>query len=464
MEILDLALERYPIDENRVILTGHSMGGHGTWHIGTTHADRFAAIVPSAGWASFQTYVPWFLRRDELNFPPELERIFDAMAAPDRAEKMLPNLRNTPVLAVHGGDDDNVPPTHGRYLTSQLEALGYDVQYWEEAGMGHWWDKYPGIPGADCVDGLRIRQFMKEQVRDPYPRHVTYVSYDTQNNDSMYWIKNIHCEDPLKRVYIDAVWEQDGSIKIYAENVKVFKFEIGSDCPYPSPGTIYINNENIHYDNDTNYFVFSHFMWESISIDEMLAGGIENESGVLIKNVYYKPFILVPGTSGTAAQNDLNLEIARDITYRWWYRGNGYAKIVPDTELFEQQASFNEYNLIIIGEYRSNFIFQDVSQNSPFLPLPSEETWYVDSGNLALNFECESPYNTNALAHVIFGTSIDGLRLSGSLTPLYSGSCLPTLLAFDEGVWTSGLAGVMLAAVSIKHRLPEMDNTYHHLE
>jgi S-formylglutathione hydrolase FrmB len=30
-------------------LTGHSMGGHGTWHLGVHDAGRFAVIGPSAG-------------------------------------------------------------------------------------------------------------------------------------------------------------------------------------------------------------------------------------------------------------------------------------------------------------------------------------------------------------------------------------------------------------------------------
>ena len=32
------------------------MGGHGTWHVGVTFPDRFAAIAPSAGWVSFWSY------------------------------------------------------------------------------------------------------------------------------------------------------------------------------------------------------------------------------------------------------------------------------------------------------------------------------------------------------------------------------------------------------------------------
>ena len=40
----------------RTYLTGHSMGGHGTWHLGVTFPDRFAAIAPGRGWISMWSY------------------------------------------------------------------------------------------------------------------------------------------------------------------------------------------------------------------------------------------------------------------------------------------------------------------------------------------------------------------------------------------------------------------------
>ena len=43
-------------DPDRIYLTGHSMGGHGTWHLAANDPDRWAAIAPSAGWISFDTY------------------------------------------------------------------------------------------------------------------------------------------------------------------------------------------------------------------------------------------------------------------------------------------------------------------------------------------------------------------------------------------------------------------------
>ena len=52
LEVLNLAQADLRTDRRRTYLTGHSMGGHGTWIVGVTFPDRFAAIAPSAGWIS----------------------------------------------------------------------------------------------------------------------------------------------------------------------------------------------------------------------------------------------------------------------------------------------------------------------------------------------------------------------------------------------------------------------------
>jgi predicted peptidase len=47
--LLDGVLASHPIDEDRVILTGFSMGGFGTCEWAYRSPDRFAALVPVAG-------------------------------------------------------------------------------------------------------------------------------------------------------------------------------------------------------------------------------------------------------------------------------------------------------------------------------------------------------------------------------------------------------------------------------
>jgi poly(3-hydroxybutyrate) depolymerase/prenyltransferase beta subunit len=49
IQTLDAVLRDYKCDQKRVILTGISMGGMGTWDIGTAQPERFAAVVPICG-------------------------------------------------------------------------------------------------------------------------------------------------------------------------------------------------------------------------------------------------------------------------------------------------------------------------------------------------------------------------------------------------------------------------------
>ena len=49
LRAMDHVQRAYHVDEDRVHLTGLSMGGGGTWHIGLRYPDRFASISPVCG-------------------------------------------------------------------------------------------------------------------------------------------------------------------------------------------------------------------------------------------------------------------------------------------------------------------------------------------------------------------------------------------------------------------------------
>ena len=49
LEMLDRVESLFPTDRAAIFLTGHSMGGMGTWNLGFRFADRFAALAPVAG-------------------------------------------------------------------------------------------------------------------------------------------------------------------------------------------------------------------------------------------------------------------------------------------------------------------------------------------------------------------------------------------------------------------------------
>jgi predicted esterase len=49
LEVLESIQKLWPVNSSQVFLTGHSMGGYGTWNIGFRHPELFAALAPVAG-------------------------------------------------------------------------------------------------------------------------------------------------------------------------------------------------------------------------------------------------------------------------------------------------------------------------------------------------------------------------------------------------------------------------------
>ncbi|MCK5327716.1 MAG: prolyl oligopeptidase family serine peptidase, partial [Candidatus Latescibacteria bacterium] len=221
LEVLEQVQKRYRIDPDRIYLTGHSMGGHGVWHVGLHHADRFAAMAPSAGWNSFPLYGPMYLRKDYNYAPPALRSIWERVIQEDRTEAFMENALNVPAFVLHGSDDDDVPVTHARRAVEMLTGLGYEVTYREKPGKNHWWDE-GDLPGTACVDYPEMMAFFKERTRNPHPKRVVFKTTNLGINDRLYWVQ----VDGLERLYEDARIEaevvDDHTIRVTAENVAGF--------------------------------------------------------------------------------------------------------------------------------------------------------------------------------------------------------------------------------------------------
>ncbi len=105
MTLIKTLADSLPIDESRIYLTGSSMGGSGSWNIGTLHPEVFAAIVPLCGGGD-----------------------------PGKAGA----LKDTPVWAFHGDKDDEVPLERSTSMVEAIKASGGGkVQLTILEGEGH---------------------------------------------------------------------------------------------------------------------------------------------------------------------------------------------------------------------------------------------------------------------------------------------------------------------------------------
>ena len=101
------------VDEDRVYVTGLSMGGFGTWDLLTRHGSLFAAGMPVCGCGD-----------------PSYARL----------------LRRIPIRSFHGSEDDAVPVSGDREMFEAIRRAGGTlIDYTEFDGAGHFiWDTVYG--------------------------------------------------------------------------------------------------------------------------------------------------------------------------------------------------------------------------------------------------------------------------------------------------------------------------------
>ena len=107
MNVLDMVRKEFNIDNNRIYLMGHSMGGAGTLYLGAKYPDIWAALGPIAP-AAFS-----------LN--------------PDS----LKTIQKMPIIFVHGDEDEMVPVANTRQWIEKAKELGMTYEYNEMPGVTH---------------------------------------------------------------------------------------------------------------------------------------------------------------------------------------------------------------------------------------------------------------------------------------------------------------------------------------
>ena len=130
MRVIADVRRAYPIDPERITLTGASMGGGGTWAIGLRHPELFAALAPVCGFANFQRMVN---PADAALY--DLARLA-ALSPPAIAE----NAAHQQLFIFHGDKDPTVPVEDSRQMVARYEALGWlgkNVHYTEYPGVQH---------------------------------------------------------------------------------------------------------------------------------------------------------------------------------------------------------------------------------------------------------------------------------------------------------------------------------------
>jgi dienelactone hydrolase len=442
IEVLDHALTSLPVDRDRVLLTGHSMGGHGTWHVGLAHSDRFAAAAAEAGWPDIQLYVPLFLQRTAIFADPAQVAIRDMAMRSDNTPAMLVNAINLPFYILHGGDDDNVPTIHGRNFAEWLRELGYRFTYKEVPGRPHWWSYEDGL---SCVDDTDLMGFLKAQRRDPGPRHIRLRTADLGQSNRSYWAVVERVRTVGRDAEIEA-WASDSLISVSTANVGQFSLELAGAPFFAGLIRVEIDGRMVGRRYGLPARLTFHATDRGWAPGPARAAAVTKTPGLYgpAKQAMMSPFLVVYGTRDSALAPFLRHSATQEGT-RWWLIGNGHARVVPDTAITPEDI--DRCNLVLYGGPQENTITSRIAERLPIRIKEGRITLGThDLGDsLAAMFVYPNPLNRVRLVLVRMGTDADDTRLSLFWGVASSGAGVPDFMVFDRSVRRYGWSGVRAA-------------------
>ncbi|WP_321372432.1 alpha/beta hydrolase-fold protein [uncultured Draconibacterium sp.] len=401
-QMIDDVKSRFNIDEDRVYLTGLSMGGGGTLHLSMSRPDIWAAIAPTCA------------------------------AIPTESVEQVSNLSNLPVHIFVGSLDG---PEGKRELRDQLiEAGSPVVKYTEYPGIGHnsWEWSYK--------DGF-IFDWFSQFERNLYPDEVKFTSA-LYKYDKAYWV-TFDKLIPGESASIDAKFESENNIEIITSSLDAFSLHI-EDHPQFNANekvTLVVDGQTLAVKSaGTLSLSKSDNEWKNQRFTPELTSKQKGAEGPLFEGVASN-HVYVYGTEGNPSAEELEarkqaaINAADFAAYREMMgRIMIFPRVISDKQV--RQSDYETSNLILFGTKETNSIIAKYADELPlhldadasdysllyiypmnghYLMINSGISWWdlpgeSDSGMVSNLSELRERAASNTRPRIMLNSKADGLK------------------------------------------------------
>ncbi len=226
-ELLEVIKEIFPIDEDRVFVTGMSYGGLETLLVSLYYPDLIAASAVVFGPYRLKSYKD----KIEKMSKEELEEFIDSLDYPQR---MLKNLKDFPLYISHDGGDEAIPLDEGLTLHDILKKLGAPTEFTVYPEHGHTWYMVD-------EDLSKVFNWFKRFKRNGFPRSINYTAPNGLFKSSIFWFdfSPFKIEQPIQ---VKANIYEDNRVELSLQNIKRIKMRLNSKL-LRLPGLVYIQTE-----------------------------------------------------------------------------------------------------------------------------------------------------------------------------------------------------------------------------
>ncbi len=399
-EVLDQARKLLNTDTLRTYVTGHSMGGHGTWVMGGTFPGIFAAMAPAAGYPDIIAY-----RRtgsDTAFFEhPQFRTIYNS-SLHARMLNFLENYRQTPLYVLHGDADKVVPVQQARKMREMLEPSHPDMTYYEYPGGTHWY-------GDESMDWPPLFDFLRKHRLRPIAERDT-IALLTANigvNATNGWltIEQQQYNGSISRA--SAVRKRS---KLIFNTSNVRRLAI-SDEAFKAQKLRRIEIDGQRMPAVACRYVLKGGRWKPARTMPQVEKHPGRNGG--FKTAFDNQFVLVYGTGGSSDERGWNTRRALYDAEAFLYRANGAPEVIADT-LFDA-SRYDGRNIILYGNADNNKAWTALCSQMPF----KAGNGFLELGNMLIEGDDLGYYvvyprsgSKDNLIGMVGGTGLTGARAS----------------------------------------------------
>jgi hypothetical protein len=446
-EAIAAAKEVSAIDEDRIYVTGASMGGASTFFHSSHRPDFWAAAAPFCGYCDYKLWEkPGGTTFDRQ---PWEEHSWIARGAAYRPE----NFRHLPIRMTHGewdrGVGGGVPTEHSRQMARKLKALEYPHLYVEVPKTGH---------GCRTPETWKAAiGWLLEQTRKKNPNRISLVVHTLRHNRA-YWLEVEQQQVSGKRSTVEATLDRSsGTLNVQTTNVG--RIRLG---PIPETESLTLKLDGTST-FDVDLTVQQRLarsqkgVWSQVrkaSVDQQKKPRVSGPFG----DLFYAPTVIVYGTAGSDAETNFTQLMSRDMP-NFYRRYNGGVhrggipgdNVVRFPTISDQEALsilksgtpvtsqgikvdkdlLDRANFFLLGNHKSNRLFAMLSEGIPLVVGERSLTLAgktYEGENVACITILPHPDGTRYVA-VLAGCSPDAITWASHLNL----QLLPDYLVFDRG-------------------------------
>ncbi|MBP6969697.1 MAG: prolyl oligopeptidase family serine peptidase [Prolixibacteraceae bacterium] len=440
MEVLAITLERLKPAPDRIYLTGHSMGGHGTWYLGATYPGKWASIAPCAGYPSLLGYAS---ADGKIPVPGENineQNLYRASNGSNVFE-LARNYGASGVYVYHGDDDRTVSVEYARQMRELLGKFHTDFCYYEYPGGSHWWSN-------ESVDWPPLFNFLENHrlIAGSQRNRIDFTTANPAVSSTYAWVTLLQQQEPLQYSQVKFVRDlQKGILTGETRNITALKLDL-QDIP-TSQAMIIIDGDSLEVpvtDSSRIVTLIREGKWRLGNPPH------PGQRGILRNGTFKEPFnhrmVFVYGTSGNREENAWALTKARFDAETWYYRGNGSVDLVADRDFIPE--AWPGRGIILYGNAATNTIWPKLLGNCPIQVTRNS----LKMGDQVLQGDHYGAYlmypmpdNDTLSVAAITGTGLPGMKAAYANQYFTGGSGFPDFILFTTQMVREGVPGILKA-------------------